>query len=257
MGGRGRRRYRVPFDGAVGRDPGNYIALDLRSFRDGHWLENPAGSFELTVGAARLRVVIGRKAVRWDVECDRTFAGEFEFGPAGLTDVPAERTFWFPGGHRTGESDGLIVGVQPAGDKPWIGVFADGGLYPDGGRSHAVAMPDRRSIVVVSKGTGYRVAVDEPTDWETLPVPIVKPPVSIGYINLVLFLWFTDIVAWGVTGKAWETHTTIADDLEVTGILGSKLFMTGSDPPGTTRSFTVDLTTGATTEDPVVSSDPD
>ena len=161
------------------------------------------------------------------------------------------------GRHRTGESDGLIVGVQPAGDKPWIGVFADGGLYPDGGRSHAVAMPDRRSIVVVSKGTGYRVAVDEPTDWETLPVPIVKPPVSIGYINLVLFLWFTDIVAWGVTGKAWETHTTIADDLEVTGILGSKLFMTGSDPPGTTRSFTVDLTTGATTEDPVVSSDPD
>ena len=37
----------------------DYIALDLRSFRDGHWLENPAGSFELTVGAARLRVVIG------------------------------------------------------------------------------------------------------------------------------------------------------------------------------------------------------
>jgi hypothetical protein len=110
---------------------------------------------------------------------------------------------------------------------------------------------------VLSNGTGYRVAVDDPTDSETLPVPIVKPPISIRYIDLVLFLWFTDILAWDVTGKAWETHTTIADDLEVTGILGSKLFMTGSDPPGRTRSFTVDLTTGATTEDPVVSSDPD
>jgi hypothetical protein len=124
-------------------------------------------------------------------------------------------------------------------------------------QSLAVAMPDRRSIVVVSNGTGYRVAVDDPTDWETLPVAIVKPPISIGYLNLVLFLWFTDIVAWGTTGKAWETHTTIADDLEVTVIVGTQLFMTGSDPPGRTRSFTVDLTTGATTSGPVASSDPD
>jgi hypothetical protein len=61
----------------------------------------------------------------------------------------------------------------------------------------------------------------------------------------VLFLGFTNILAWGPCGHAWDTDRLVHDDLEVVSATGHVLTIRGSSRPGTTRQLTVDLRTGS------------
>ena len=154
---------------------------------------------------------------------------------------------WYPGASRVGGRDGLILEVRPTDAEPWIGMFASGDLFPAGSAS-AVALPDRTSLAVTCNGAGYRVCARDPDDWGEISSTVVRNPLVVSSPELVLFVEFTVIVAWGPHGRAWEARPPIYDDLAVVGISGHLLTATGSSPPGTTREFAVDLRTGTTSE---------
>jgi hypothetical protein len=230
----------------VGRDTRSSFVVDRKQFATGVQIDHSRRTIELRSSAVCIQIEIGDPAIRSALELDTTFAGAFKLEACEPADAPRDRTFWYPGERRSDEQNGLLVRVEPDTGDRWVGVFADG-QFPATARSWAIALPDRQSFAVVSNGDGYIVRADDPSRWETIGYGVSQPPVVIPQMNLVLFPWFTSIVAWGPDGQAWETDTTIYDDLEIKAVIGSRLLITGSEPPGTTRSYTVDLHTGETT----------
>ena len=71
---------------------------------------------------------------------DETFLGDFDFGPCELPGGPPPRTFYYPGASPIRGHDRALLGVKPAGAEPWIGMFADGGLFPSAS-TYATALP--------------------------------------------------------------------------------------------------------------------
>jgi hypothetical protein len=182
------------------------------------------------------------------VRCDRTFVGDFDFGQRDLPGGRSGRTFWYPGASRAGGPAGALVGVEPAGAEAWIGMFASGHLYAGEGAAHAIALPDRMSLLITCNGASYTVAANDPHDWAQVGFHTVRDPIVLAELDLVLLVGWTDIKAWGPDGEGWETTTRLYDDLEVIAITGNVLKASGSSPPGTTRRFTVDLRTGASSD---------
>lgn len=141
-----------------------------------------------------------------------------------------------------------MLEVRPVGAETWIGMFADGRLFPGDGSSYALALPDQESMAVVCNGAGYRVSAHDPGDWTAISPVVVREPMVLPALELVLFVGFTDLTAWGPNGRAWDTQDggqLVSDDLEVMSVAGHVLHVQGSSPPGTTRRFSVDLRTGA------------
>jgi hypothetical protein len=181
------------------------------------------------------------------VSYDKTFLGRFDFGPGELPGGSPQRMFYYPGASPLHGHDGALLSVKPDDAEPWIGMFSDTGLFQTG--THAVALPDRVSIAVVCGGAAYRVSAQNPCDWVEIEPVVVRGPVVLPANDLVLFLGFTRIVAWGASGHAWDTGQLVHDDLEVVSVSGHVLTVRGSSPPGTTRQLTVDLRTGTRRED--------
>ena len=177
------------------------------------------------------------------IGCDKTFLGDFDFQSCELPGGSPPRLFYYPGASPVHGRDGVVLSVEPDDAEPWIGMFADGGAFQSG--TYAVALPDRVSFAVVCGGAGYRVSAQDPRDWAEIAPIVVRAPVVLPANDLVLFVGFTHIAAWGPRGPAWDTGQLVHDDLEVVNVTGQVLTVRGSSPPGTTRQRTVDLRTGA------------
>jgi hypothetical protein len=180
--------------------------------------------------------------------CDRTFQGEYTFGPGQWPGGPADEIFWYPGASRLGGRDGILVAVEPTTRDRWLGVFAP---KLRRGVDCAVALPDRRSLAVVSGGAAYRVSTEAPLEWDTISVGRVAAPVIVAELDLVLFLEHTRIIAYGRTGLAWESNRLVWDELEAVRVEHGVLQATGFDAPLDRQvPFTVDLRTGQSDDAP-------
>ncbi len=156
--------------------------------------------------------------------------------------------FWYPGASQEGGGDGVLLQIRPAGTKAWFGLFANGGVYPSG--EHVLALPDRKSFAVVCDSASYRVNAQDPHDWCEISTVIVAPPLVLAHLDLVLFVDFTGIVAWGPNGLAWDTGGLVYDDMTIISYSGDVLTVEGSSPPLNTRRFHVNLRTGASHDGP-------
>ena len=118
--------------------------------------------------------------------------------------------FYYPGASPIRGHGGALLGVQPVGAEPWIGMFADGGVFGSGS-TYAVALPDRVSIAVVRNGAAYRVSAQNPYDWAEIAPIVVREPVVLPASDLVLFVGFTHIAAGGradmprIPASSWMT----------------------------------------------------
>lgn len=210
---------------------------------------------------------------------EKTFLGDYDFavvgsaseGP-GLSYVypgarPADAaaaakservSYWEVAGTRTEanrftRSDDICVRVHPRSAHAWTGIF-EATMSTNWGAHGVVALPDRKNLAVCCHGEVYRACAENPGDWETIVSGVETPPIVLEALELVLFVCFTDIVAWGRPGKAWQTDQPgqlVYDDLRVERIEGDTLQATGSSPPGTTRRYRVDLNTGRSEEIPL------
>lgn len=108
----------------------------------------------------------------------------------------------------------------------------------DWGAHGVVALPDRKNLAVCCHGEVYPAGANDPADWETIIGGIGTPPIVLEDLALVLFVYFTDIVAWGPTGHAWKTDRPgqlVYDDLKVEEIVrrhapGHRVIASGNHP---------------------------
>jgi hypothetical protein len=115
-----------------------------------------------------------------------------------------------------------------------------------------VALPDRRTLAVLSNGAVYRVAADDPLQWGQLSVGgVVTDPVVVEDLELVLFVEDTSIPAYGRDGPAWHTERLVWDDLQALRLEGEVLHLEGLDAPlNEIVSFSLDPRTGRSPDAP-------
>lgn len=178
------------------------------------------------------------------IDCDRTFIGEFDFAPCDLPPGGSRRVFYYPGASTAGGNDGPILEFAPLGARPWIGMFAASGLSVRGGTC-AVALPDRKTVAVLGGGAGYRVAAADPLEWEEIAAGGLATPLIVEQLELVVFLDYTDAMAYGPDGLAWRSGRLAWDDLQAVSFDQDTLRMSGYDAPsGRLVEFDLELRTG-------------
>lgn len=169
-----------------------------------------------------------------------------------LTEIPNRpsiQRYYYPGASPTGGRDGILLEVQPAHGKPWIGVFAPSGISPKE-VSGIFTTPDPHRVCVVTAGIGYLVSTDDPRIWEDVEVAPIRDVRPVPSHRILVFADFTDLVAYGDSGLKWRTNRLAWDDLTITEITDVAIRGEYWDPSiETTRGFSVNLETGASEGD--------
>lgn len=127
------------------------------------------------------------------------------------------RHLYFPGASEAGGADGVLIRVMPRSYPTWIGTFAFGVLTPHGITS-ALETPDPDNLCVVAKGRGYVVDTREPENHqEVLLHPIVDVHIALKR-RLIVFVSFTELMAYDSKGMCWRTRRLSWDNLKITEV---------------------------------------
>ena len=144
---------------------------------------------------------------------DSTFNSNYHLEVGSDLAVPAT-IYYFPDAtHETGK-DGVMVEVFATSGRNWTGVFAFGKFSPKGITS-VCQLPDENRFCVISKGAGYIVNANDPTDWEEVSfVPILDVRCS-EHQKLVILVNDTELCAYGSEGLLWVTDRLSWHDLRI------------------------------------------
>lgn len=179
---------------------------------------DPAAGFDVEV----LDVPAGRDRVR-------TFAGR----DAGLADA----------------GQALLLRVEPDASDPWVGRF-EGGYPSPNAVTEIRSGPAPGTLVVVNRGAGFLVAVDDPDAAVELDViPILGVLVSADP-PLVLAVDFTRLAAFDREGRRWSAEIAW-DGARLTDVAGGLVRGEGWDAPSARHvPFEVELATGRVVRGP-------
>jgi hypothetical protein len=177
----------------------------------------------------------------------KTFDAEYEVEP--LEELPpatALARFYFPNASASGGRDGVLVKVVPRAREasPWIGVFAFGVLSPRG-LTGLFTCPNPKQLLVVARGAGYLVAVDDPVVHQIVKAAPVLGVYPVSARQLLVLSDYLHLVAYSSHGVAWETERLSWDGLEVEEVTEEQIRGQGwSSPDDRHVAFTVDLRDG-------------
>jgi hypothetical protein len=173
-------------------------------------------------------------------EYDVQFDVPFPFWP----ETP--RPIYYPGCRDEG-GYGPVMRIEPHGGSAWTASF-DGGYDSPPAISCALSWPDPRQLCVVWLGQWSVVRTDDPKRWFEIAVYPILDVRVVPELNLILFSDFTDIVAYGVNGEAWNCCGICKDDLRIVEVSDGTLRGTGfCMPKADCTGFEIDLRTGALT----------
>jgi hypothetical protein len=148
-----------------------------------------------------------------------------------------------------GEDDALARGavnvmVRPAAGGAYL-VTAALGFRDPTMPTGIWASPAADEICVVAGGYAYLADTRQPEQVTLLPIKPVVAVVEAPAEQLLLFIGFTTILAWGKQGKAWETARLSWEGLRITEATAGSLKGLGWDLMKDVEvEFSVDLRTG-------------
>lgn len=151
-------------------------------------------------------------------------------------------TYFYPGGRTDGGRDGVLTRFHRSAAPSWVGVFASGTI--PGGTSGIYTHPDARCVCVVSRGDGYIVRVDEPTQWTAIAAHPIFDATAVPDCHVLVFATYTDIVAYGVDGLVWQTGRLALDELHITRVEGANVYVRANRIDGPDVTITIAATTG-------------
>ena len=146
-----------------------------------------------------------------------------------------------------GEEDALARGAVRVMVRPRVGgsflVTAALGFKDASMPTGVWGCPAADWICVVAGGYGYLASTLEP---ERVTLLGMKPVVEVMEAGeLLLFVGFQTILAWGLEGMAWETGRLSWEGVRVTSVTGTEVVGLGWDlVADAEREFRVDLRTG-------------
>ena len=112
------------------------------------------------------------------------------------------------------------------------------------GMSAVYTHPDARCVCVVSRGDGYIVRVDEPTQWAAIQAHPIFGAVAVPECHLLVFATYSELIAYGADGPMWQTGRLALDELRITGIEGTRIYACANRIDGPDVAVTIDGITG-------------
>jgi hypothetical protein len=158
--------------------------------------------------------------------------------------LPA-RQFVYPARVEEVERGALEIMIRPSlGAGPFLATCALG-FAGDNVPSGIWACPDPAWICAVAGGYAYLIDTSDPARWEQVAYRPVTNVTVVAEHALLVFAGFQSLLAWGRSGKVWETGRLSWDGLRITAIHGETLLGLGWDMT-TDREleFNVNLKTG-------------
>lgn len=148
-----------------------------------------------------------------------------------------------------GEEDAMARGalqllVRPAEGASFLATCALG--FTDPAMPTGVhACPSPNELCAVAGGYAYIIDTQAPERSTHIPLKPVVEVLSSTAHNLLLFVGFHTILAWGTNGVAWQTARLSWEGIRITNIEGDMLHGTGWNMLTDKEvPFTVDLRTG-------------
>ena len=183
-----------------------------------------------------------------DLEFAHQWRAEVLAGPPMI--APA-RQFTYPR-QVAGEEDAMARGallllVHPAVGGTFLATCALG--FTDPAMPTGIfACPDPREMCAVAGGYAYILDTASPERSTQIPLKPVAEVLVLAEHNLLVFVGFHAIVAWGSEGLAWETARLSWEGLRVTGVEDAALHGFGWNLATDQEvAFAIDLGTGAHT----------
>ncbi len=177
------------------------------------------------------------------VAFEKTFYPRFD---VLFKDEPSKSVsvYCYPGAVEDGFVDGVSLELIPQKGESWFGSFAEGEVSQNA-VSVVIAMPDRTSVLVISRGEAYIVDTSNPRNWEHLAlIPVMGWTVS-KTRELVLLWDFSRVVAYGVSGIVWKTPSISWDGVSNVAInKDDAIFNVWNAPIESHQTATVNLRTG-------------
>jgi hypothetical protein len=146
-------------------------------------------------------------------------------------------------------TDALILAVSTRQGRYWTGRFEGG--YPSPKSLTLVTNgPKPNQLVVVNRGAGFVVSVDDPEDSLDLNVSPIVGLVVDADAGAVLVADFTNVTSVGPAGELWTAEVSW-DGVELDGVEGDTLRGRGWDAPrGLWVPFEVDVPSGRVLKGP-------
>jgi len=151
---------------------------------------------------------------------DLTFKKNFSI--TIIEEVVAGERYYYPGASTQGGRDGILVKVISSEGKSWVGVFAFGEINTNG-ISGIYSMPDPNKFCIISKGAGYIVSSNNPTDWKQVKVIPVTDVRSIKHQKIIVFADYTELLAYDEFGIKWRTERLAYDGFKIIEVTESYL----------------------------------
>jgi len=165
--------------------------------------------------------------------------------------IAPARQFTYPR-QVAGEEDTLARGalllmVHPVGGSTFLATCALG--FTDPAVPTGIwSCPNPAELCAVAGGYAYIIDTASPNRSTQIPLKPVAEVLPLAARELLIFVGFHTVVAWGGDGMAWQTARLSWEGIRITGVEGNALHGFGWDM-NTDREveFAVDLRTGAHT----------
>ncbi len=169
---------------------------------------------------------------------------EVEISPE-LSGKEGRKIIYFSETPDIGGKSGLQIKVTLKNNLVWFGVFSSS-FSDDIGPNGVYSCPDINTLCVVCAGIGYIGNVSMPESWQKISVIPIKQVLSNVENKIILFVDYNKIVAYGSSGKLWES-SKFWDEVEIKNIEGGLIFGQSFDPTyngGSTVKFKINIKTG-------------
>lgn len=142
------------------------------------------------------------------------------------------------------ERGALEIMVKPEQAEPFLATCALGFADP-AAPSGVWSCPDPKQLCAVSGGYAYLIDTTDPVHFEQIEYRPVLEVRALPEQGLLLFAGHYSLLAWGASGKAWQTARLSWEGVTITRIDGDSLYGTGWDlRTDSDLPFVVDLRTG-------------
>jgi hypothetical protein len=143
------------------------------------------------------------------------------------------------------ERGALEIMVRPEQGEPFLATCALG--FADSAAPSGIwSCPDPTRLCAVSGGYAYLIDTTDPARFEQVEYRPVLEVRALPEQELLLFAGHHSLLAWGASGKLWQTERLSWEGVTITRIDGDSLYGTGWDlRTDSGLPFVVDLRTGA------------
>jgi hypothetical protein len=149
------------------------------------------------------------------IKFQETFEHAYQVEIVDNFETSLEKNFSYPECVNGGFVRGIGVDIFPNSDncEPWFGSFSEGTISPNA-IDYCSSHPDPKKLMIISKGAGYIVNVEKPSEYEEISLTPIMGVLALNEYGIIILHSFSRFIAIGINGVIWETPNVSWDGIK-------------------------------------------